>query len=140
VDRRLTNRPHGCEEGEDERKPAGPSGEVGEPGKGELGGVELTLPSNGETDDGGEGKCDVEDDTWRLHTRKGAGEVRAVDAAEDEDTAVKTEGLGGGGREILVVDGHGGEEDAGASPGEGRDGGDVTEERVVLRVISTVQT
>lgn len=128
----LTNGPHGCKEGEDECKAARPSGEVGEPSKGELGGVELTLPSNGKTDDGGEGKGDVEDDTRRLHPRESAGEVRAVNAAEDEDAAVKTEGLRGGGGEVLVVDRHGGEEDACASPGEGRDGGDVAEERVVL--------
>lgn len=100
-------------------------------GEGELGSVELATTSNGETNDGHEGKGDVQDNRRGLETRKDGGAVGTEQATEEEDAAVKAKSGTDARSKVLVDERARGEEDTRASPRKGRDGGDVTEERVV---------
>lgn len=128
-----TNGPDRREERQNEGKTTRPVGQVVPSGKGEMSSVELGSARDGQANDGDECQQQVQHDTWGLESGKQGRKVRAVHAAESKDGDVQAESLRCGRAKLGVVERHGGEEQGGTGPCEGRDGRDIAEEGRVWR-------
>lgn len=120
--------PDGSQEAEDECEARRPSSQVLPPRKSKLGGVEVRPPRDGKTDNGDQCEQDVQDHTGGLQSGKSGRTVSAVDPAKDQDTAVEPKLGIDRHRELGILQGGRGEEDAGTCPGERGHGGNVAQE------------